>query len=184
MGGGTPRATTAGPARPDRPFHLSTPALSPALSPALPPPSPPRPFSSHLRPFPSFLRRQEPPPPSNFPPPPPIHPSPLPGGRLGGGWDAPSHHHRPCTPRSPSVTPASPPSHLRPLRHTNSPSVTPAPLSVIPAQAGTTAHPHFPKILLRSHQNRSARTCLSPRNPAAAATPPPATKHLPTLTKP
>ena len=86
--------------------------------------------------------------------PPPIHPSPLPGGRLGGGWNAASRHRRPCTPRSPtprpsplplplrhirspphlhplrhtpSITPTPPPSHPLPLRHT--PSVTPAPPS-------------------------------------------------------
>ena len=52
----------------------------------------------------------------------------LPGGRLGGGWDAPIRHHRACAPRSPTpaplrhphalpVTPAPSPSRLRPLRH-------------------------------------------------------------------
>ena len=39
-------------------------------------------------PLPSFLRRQEPPSPPPFPS--PIHPSPLSGGRLGGGWKATS----------------------------------------------------------------------------------------------
>ena len=51
MGGKTPRAATASPARPDRPRR------SPSVTPAPPPP--------HLRPFPSFLRRQEPPLPPN-----------------------------------------------------------------------------------------------------------------------
>ena len=51
------------------------------------------------------------------PAPSPIHPSPLPGGRLGGGCEAANHHHRSC--RAPIA-------HAAP--------------SVIPAQAGTHAH--------------------------------------------
>ena len=74
------------------------------------------------------------------PPPPPIHPSPLLGGRLGGGWEATTHHHPPSpTPRAP---PPPVPSFLRrqepprpPPRHSC------APRSVIPAQAGTRTPP-------------------------------------------
>ena len=67
------------------------------------------------------------------PPPPPFpHPSPLLGGRLGGGWEAPSQRSsgRPAPPRTPPERPAS--------RH--SPRLIPAlsSPSVIPAQAGTT----------------------------------------------
>ena len=67
----------------------------------------------------------------------PIHPSPLEGGRLGGGWESraatgratprsltpfPLHH-----PHSPSVTPTPPPLPPLPLRYPHSPSVIPAP---------------------------------------------------------
>ena len=102
----------------------------------------PRPPTSFLRPPPSFLRRQEPRPSHTRTSPSPIHPSPLPGGRLGGGWKPPSHRHQPCAPRSPIPLP---PRHsCAPLRHScagrnpRPPPVIPAPLpSVIPAQAGT-----------------------------------------------
>ncbi len=82
----------------------------------------------------SFLRRQEPrrPPaprhsggPTTHPtssPPSPIHPSPLPGGRLGGGWNAASQRTNRAAPRSPG-----------PDRPHCSFSVVLAPPSVIPA---------------------------------------------------
>ena len=56
---------------------------------------------------PSFLRRQEPTPTPNHSP---IHPSPLPGGRLGGGWEIASQRRPPsCTPIAFPVVPAPPP---------------------------------------------------------------------------
>ena len=121
MGGGTPRATTAGPTRPDRPRAPVIPA--PAGTRAGRNPPSPTSASNPIR------------------PPSPIHPSPLPGGRLGGGWE----------PRTTTAGPTRPDRPPRP------------PPSVIPAQAGTTA-PHFPQLLLRSHQNRSAEPCPPPRN--------------------
>ena len=128
-------------------------------------------------------------------PPSPIHPSPLPEGRLGGGWNAASRRTTRTAPQSPtpSITTRAP------LRHPHAPPVIPTPLPsflrsspaipapapVIPAQAGTTPHPHFPQILLYSHQNRSAKPCPSPRKAAPAdPTPPPSTTHSPSLTKP
>ena len=102
--------------------------------------------------------------PPQHPPPPPIHPSPLEGGRLGGGWKVASQHHR--SPRAtiapphphrthPSVAPAPPAKPASPLAIPTL-SVIPAPpqsflrpLSVIPAQAGTT-HPNirpFPQFI-------------------------------------
>ena len=78
----------------------------------------------------------------HYPPiPSPIHPSPLPGGRLGGGCEATSV----CQP---------PRLHLDRLsRPTRAPSVIPAPRSVIPAPpyrhscAGRNPHaPHYPPI--------------------------------------
>ncbi len=72
------------------------------------------------------------------PAPPPIHPSPLPGGRLGGGWNAASQHRQLRRP-PPSLLPSTP-------QHSYAPSVTPTPPqhsyapSVIPAQAGTRSH--------------------------------------------
>ena len=97
----------------------------------------PAPIPPPLRPLPSFLRRQEPLPhlfTTPFPNPPhlllphpspssPIHPSPLLGGRLGGGWEAPSVDQRSCRrsgflrviPAHPfSVIPTPPPSSPRP----------------------------------------------------------------------
>ena len=89
-------------------------------------------------PHPSFLRRQEPAPFLVIPaqagthptpsPHPPIHPSPLLGGRLGGGWEVSSVYRRSrgC-PHPPRTHPH--PHHSR------------APPPVIPAQAGTRALP-------------------------------------------
>ena len=67
-------------------------------------------------------------------PPRKIHPSPLLGGRLGGGWDVASWRRRSCalrssTPRPPHCT-SPPPSFLRAV------FATPALPTVIPAQAG------------------------------------------------
>ena len=103
-------------------LHLHTPA-----------PSPPFP-----RPSPSFLRRQEPtlhlqhplhpkrqlsePTHLNAPShsPKKIHPSPLPGGRLGGGCEATSQHHQS---RHAPIAHATPPPHPRAsIRHTPAPS--------------------------------------------------------------
>ncbi len=114
-----------------------------------PPPSFLRPPPSFLRPPPSFLRpspvipaplsvipaqagtqtlhtpalrRGYPAAPTTHstPTPSPIQPSPLPGGRLGGGWNATSYHARRTAPRSPMPhlrrTRALPP-FLHPLRH-------------------------------------------------------------------
>ena len=92
-------------------------------------------------PIPSFLRRQEPP--IQSPPPSPIHPSPLPGGRLGGGWDTASRRHRSCPAPIIHATSCPLPLFPHPLRHPSSLRHSCAPLrhfcapSVIPAQAGT-----------------------------------------------
>ncbi len=151
MGGGTPRAATAAytPRSPTPHIRLTRPlrhscagrnprAPTPTPSPIHPSPLPggrlgggwnapsrhcglhapiatPLPFSSFPRPLPSFLRRQEPTRPT--PTPSPIHPSPLPGGRLGGGWNAASRH-------TIRIAPQSPMPHIRrihPLRHIRSP---------------------------------------------------------------
>ena len=102
-------------------------------------------------------------------------------------------HAPPAIPAPHSATPTPLPSSPRSSRHSRAPPVIPAPSprhscvlpTVIPAQAGTTPHPHFPQILLHSHQNRSAKPCPSPRKAAPPdPTPPPATTHSPTLTKP
>ena len=117
-------------------------APSPARS-ADPPPATPAPLPVIPAPFPSFLRRQEPTHPNtqSFPNSSlspdqrggaPIHPSPLPGGRLGGGCEAPSRAPSPARSTDPPpATPARPPATLTPSRH-------PCASSVIPAQAGTT----------------------------------------------
>ncbi len=108
MGGGTPRADTT-----NRPTPRSlTPHLRRTRAPLLLP--------SFLRP-PSVIPAQAGTHPPHHPPPPsPIHPSPLPGGRLGGGWNAASRHHQ--SPHATIAHPASPP-HPRP----SPPSVIPAP---------------------------------------------------------
>ena len=104
---------------------------------------------------PSFLRRQEPAhartpsPPSS-----PIHPSPLLGGRLGGGCGAPSGCQRSSTPpaatpriastATPRIAPtaaariAQPPQRAspQPPQRAPPPTAIPAPPLVIPAQAG------------------------------------------------
>ena len=73
----------------------------------------------------------------------PIHPSPLPGGRLGGGWAAASRHPRRVASspnQSPPPLPRPPPSFLRPFRHScvgrnrRPPSALRAPASRRPAQ--------------------------------------------------
>ncbi len=121
MGGAAHRASATARPRPDHPRHPLS--VTPA-----PVPSHPRPLrhtrapSRHTRalsvipaPFPVIPAQAGTTP---NPPPSPIHPSPLPGGRLGGGCGAPSQHHRSPTPRSPTPSP---------LRHTRALSVIPAP---------------------------------------------------------
>ena len=163
MGGGKPRASTTNRTAPRSPAPLSPP---------------------FLRPHPSFLRRQEPTPlysatpaprrehlakhsTQPTPTPPPIHPSPLLGGRLGGGWRATSQHHQ--THRTPisraalSVIPA-------PLSVIPAPlSVIPAPPSVIPAQAGTNAaplrHTRAPSQASRRARRPANTNRTAPRSP-------------------
>ncbi len=117
------------------PTALAYTPIAPPTIPAHSPPSPPTlrhscaPTVILLRPHrhscapPSFLRRQEPTSPHlPSPPPSPIHPSPLPGGRLGGGCEA----TRVCQPLSP--TPRSPlPLFPHLSRRSRAPSVIPAP---------------------------------------------------------
>ncbi len=133
---------------------------------------------------PSFLRRQEPAPPHpSFPPPnrhscagrnratthphltsplSPIHPSPLPGGRLGGGWDAASERQPPSTTRSPlPVVPALPTVIPAQAGTRASPTVIPAPPTVIPAP-----QPSF----LRRQEPEQPRT--NPNKPEQTRTPP------------
>ncbi len=100
-------------------------------------------------------------------PPSPIHPSPLLGGRLGGGWEAPSRHQRSSgRPRSPPrtpperihtpVIPASPlPSFLR-RQEPRKPS--------FPAQAGTT-----PPHLQHSYPLSSPSVIPAPPHPVIPA---------------
>ena len=142
MGGGRPRASTSGR------------AAARTLRSASTPPSSPRPLPSFLRPLRHSCAGRNPPHPNTpFPPPSPIHPSPLPGGRLGGGWAAASHHQRPSRrPHPPerihasvipglfSVIPAQAGTHRTPLPPSPRPlPSSPRPLPVIPAQAGTRA---------------------------------------------
>ena len=231
MGGGTPQASTAPVCPHTPPDHRPSRRRSRAhpINPASPPQFIPPPFQEspakqriwrmcasadqiepdrRIRQNRPFCRR------------------PLPGGRLGGGWNAASRHYRPCTPRSPtprpdhpphapithptprsptprplrhthspSATPTPPPSHPLPLHHTHSPSITPtpppphprpirhtcAPPSVTPAppfrHSCAGRNHHFPQLLLRLHQNRSAEPCPFP------APSPPSTPTSPTLTK-
>ena len=78
---------------------------------------------------PSFLRRQEPTP---ILAPSPMHPSPLPGGRLGGGWNAASQRTSRAAPRSPMSRPS--PSFLR--RQEPSPTFAPSPMHPSPLPEG------------------------------------------------
>ncbi len=152
MGGGSPRANAPIALRPDRPRLASSATPVPPPPPPRPPPSfpppPPSPQPSSVTPAPpsSFLRRQEPaqppcPPPSRLPQ--EIHPSPLPGGRLGGGWKPASQRTNRLCPDRPRLASPSPQRLLRHpcglLRHPRASSVTPAPpppplppLTVIP----------------------------------------------------
>ena len=122
------------------------------------------PSATPAPPSPSFLRRQEPPTSTSASS--PIHPSPLPGGRLGGGWKVASQHHRSphapithathpsrhsCAGRNPRPLPsflrrrepAPPPRHSCAGRNPRPPSPPLLRLpSVIPAQAGIT-HPNI-----------------------------------------
>ncbi len=105
--------------------------------------------------MPSFLRRQEP---ARLPPTPPspIHPSPLLGGRLGGGWEAPSVHQRPSG-RPPSL----PPSLL--FRHSCHS------LSVIPALAGTVGAARVPAYagMTRGDAGMTGRAQAGTHHPSA-----------------
>ena len=132
MGGGTPRASAVAASHPDRPprpypsYHTPIRHTTP-LS-VIPRPSPsycaPLRHTSPLSVIPAQAGTHPP----QHPPPPPIHPSPLPGGRLGGGWNAARIRCRCFTPRSPptplSIIPRPYPSYHTPIRHTT-------PLSVI-----------------------------------------------------
>ncbi len=139
------------------------------------------PFRHSCAPFPSFLRplsvipaqagTRTPPPhfpnaPTNSPK--KIHPSPLLGGRLGGGWEAPSVH------QPSSVTP--PPPHCHPT-----------PLPAVPACAGMTgegahrsyAPPATPAPPSR-HSWPPSPSFLRRQEPAHPLTPlPQRTKQLP-----
>ncbi len=124
------------------------------------PPSPTPPAATAVRhscSFPSFLRRQEPAqaagtaPTHPHSPPSPIHPSPLLGGRLGGGWEAPSVRKSNYAPQSP--------------RHPS-----PPPPSVIPAQAGTYRHSCAPSPSFLRRQEPRAPT---PTPPLPQFIPPP-----------
>ncbi len=183
------------PASPSPPFLGCPPSAIPA------PPSPsflrpssviPAPLFRHsCAPLPSFLRRQEP---TQHPRPSPIHPSPLPGGRLGGGWEAAIVLPRSlCHPHTRAQDPSfAPPLAIRaPPRHSRPPSpfaplrVIPAPLVVIlaplfrhscaplviPAQAGTRRSPAF-----GAHLNiptaRPSRLCAAAGCSAPGRAPP------------
>jgi len=108
-----------------RGWEASSERQPPPIPRSLPPsslhlsPTPRSLLPSFLRPPPSFLRGQEPARlPQQPPPPSPIHPSPLPGGRLGGGWEVPSERQPPSyTPISPRHFPASP---VTPVPHRHS----------------------------------------------------------------
>ena len=120
MGGAAHRATTSNrvPARtPPKRIHTTVIPAPTVIS---------APFRHSCAPFPSFLRRQELTHPNTHPPS-PIHPSPLPGGRLGGGCDAPNAHHRPSArPRPSKAHPhlhrTRAHRHTRPFRHSCAPS--------------------------------------------------------------
>ncbi len=83
--------------------------------------------------------------PSSHPPTPtpsPIHPSPPTRGEVRWGVGS----HEPTHQAHPAPIPTPPLRRTRPNRHTPAPSVTPAPSSVILAQAGTTRPPTYPQI--------------------------------------
>ncbi len=153
MGGGTPRAHTSHAPPRNHPRH--------------PPPRHSRtPSPTFLRPSPSFLRRQEPATSQSPPhlPSSPIHPSPLLGGRLGGGWDAPSDYQRPSGRLHSPRRIHTPPSFPRPTRHScagrnhPTPPIPPNPATLTPEQECRTMplspqrrrpapHPSFPRPL-------------------------------------
>ena len=132
----------------------------------------------------SFLRRQEPTLcPHPHAPSSPIHPSPLPGGRLGGGWKAASQHHqsRPAPIAHAALPPHQrSPSYPHPLRtFPRPPIVIPAPLPVIPAQAGTThPTPLFPNSSLPPSRGE-VRWGVECREPAHQSRPTPITHATP-----
>ena len=96
-------------------------------------------------PSPSFLRRQEPTCP--HPTPTPIHPSPLLGGRLGGGWNAAIRRRQ---------------SRYTPIAHAT-PSVTPTPPSITPTPSSISPTPPL--------RHSCAGRNLRPPAPLRAATP-------------
>ena len=122
VGGGKSRTSTAALQHHDLPSHPVS--VIPA-----PPPSSPRPRRHSCAPsvIPAQAgthacadaARPAPQRPIQAQSPSPIHPSPLPGGRLGGGWEAPIVHPRSPTPRIAPPTPF--PSSLLPLRHSCAP---------------------------------------------------------------
>ena len=116
MGGGTPRAATAGPTRPDHPrpaplSHSRTSSVIPAQAGTHPP---------------------------HHPPPPSIHPSPLKGGRLGGGGTPRAATAGPARPDHPRPAPL--PHPRAPLRHScasrnhRTPPLPPDPATLTPEQ--------------------------------------------------
>ena len=172
MGGGRLRAFADCSPAPDRLCLIS---VAPALS-IIPVPSP------------SFLRRQEPTSPNTpFLLPSPIHPSPLPGGRLGGGWKVASVCDCSPTPRSPMphlrrtralhhscsllVIPVPSPSFLRRQEPTSPQYSFPAPFpnsSLPPSRGevrwGVEGCERLPTALL--HPDRLCLTSVHPRSPS------------------
>ena len=67
----------------------------------------------------------------------PIHPSPLPGGRLGGGWEVTSRLRQSRAPQSPTPLP------LRPVAHAPIAHPTPPP----PSRARLNRPPHAPAVI-------------------------------------
>ena len=163
-------------ARPNRPPHFPLhPVARPQIAHPTPPPPSRAPSIAHPTPPPSFLRRQEPTLRRGYLTtltsrpaltPSPIHPSPLPGGRLGGGWEVTSRL-RPVAPpiAHPPSTQSRAPQSLTPLplRRSHPFSTIPAPPSVIPAQAG---NPHTSDIRRRS----SALSEVDEGQPAPSST--------------
>ncbi len=170
-----PRHSCAGrnPAIPPRPVIPAQAGTQPSR-PVIPAPSssflrrqePSHPAPSFLRrqepshPASSFLRRQEPSHPNTHPSS-PIHPSPLPGGRLGGGWESRSSATRRAAP-SPSC--AAPLIAPRPLR------LAPRPLRLAPRHPSRRA----PSVLRRAASRAApppscAAPPVAPRHPSRCA---------------
>ncbi len=205
MGGGKHRASTSNRATtPTPPKRIHTPATPTQAGTTHPPPrhscAPtviPAQAGTAQPPHPYSPRHPTPTPPS------PIHPSPLLGGRLGGGWEAPSVHQRPSnratTPTPPKRihTPATPAQAGTTHPH----PVIPAPPSVIPAQAGTSAgrnratptslltppphtHPPFPNSSLPPFRGEVRWGVRGTERPPATEQPPPLPQNASTLPSP